>query len=160
MQARSNAGFSFIECLAVLSIILILTVIAMPYFTQLRHLTLDALQLRLIRAINYARTLAISRGTIIAFCGSANQKTCDGQWQYGQLIMDTSTQKPLAFYPALPQQYTLHWQSSFGRNHELLFNAQGFSLQQGRFQLGNVEIVVLRSGRLRVIRLEFTSRVA
>ena len=122
--------------------------------------TLDALQLRFVRAINYARTLAISRETIISFCGSRNQKTCGGNWQSGQLIMDASTQQLLAHYPPVPKYYRLLWQSSLERNHELVFNADGFSLQQGRFRLSSLspshestrETVVLRSGRLRVIR--------
>lgn len=155
-------GFTLLEMLLVLAILSAVSWAVIPFLNdQLRENRAELFLRRLTMAIFMTRSEAMQRGTPLQFCGSSDQKTCDGRWQDGQIIAVRSSGQVVQYYQALPTGYRLIWRSSFGRNEGLIFTAEGFTHgQQGtfyycpprRYEQHARGLVVLRSGRVRVLR--------
>lgn len=155
-----NQGFSLIELLITLSIIVIFLLLTFPDFSQLyQHNQTTTIVNQLLTAINFARSQAITQNKIITLCGSADAAHCDGQWQKGQVISIDDSAQMLRTYPALPLGDRLVWRSNLGKNNYLKLAPTGFTDgQNGSFyycpkypkiQDGAI-IVVALSGRARV----------
>ncbi len=88
-SACSQCGMSLIEQIMVLTIIGILTGIALP---SLRHLLgrnrLQGAQTDFISALRHARSTAATSGKRTLFCPSRDGNHCSGdsQWEYGWLL--------------------------------------------------------------------------
>lgn len=153
-------GFTLLEIIVILVLLIVLFLIAIPCFRYL----LEGNQItvwtnRFSSAIRFTRNAAISRGNIIILCGSSNQKSCDGQWNLGQIIIDQTHKEILRVLHVVPAGYDLTWYSSFGLNDELQFTPLGMTNgQQGRFCLKRnktspclAQIIVMGTGRIRLI---------
>ncbi len=156
-----KTGFTFIELIITLAIFLILATLSIPWW---RHFIvehrMDVFFNRVTNAIYVTRLTAISRGEMVSLCGSADLKSCDGNWQTGMITIISATKKVVRQYPGLALGYRLIWRSSLGLNISLNFTADGFTQgQQGTFYLcppaGQSmarRVIVNRTGRLRVER--------
>lgn len=144
-----------LELLLVLTIVGILLLLALPRWSStVADQQVERVATRVEQAIRFARATALNHHQRVVLCGSRDQRHCDGQWSDGWLLLAVN-KKPLRHYADLASAVKIDWRSSFGRNGELVFSAQGYSEQQGRFciwQAGaksGVALVVARSGRVR-----------
>lgn len=154
-------GFTLFECLLTLLILFILLSVGISYWRHfITEQQLNALTSRLINAIYLTGAEAIKRDEVVSLCGSADGKSCDGNWRIGMVIVIPRTATIIRRYPVESSGYRLIWRSSLGDNMSLNFTADGFTQgQQGAFylcgptnELSARRIVINRSGRLRVER--------
>jgi Tfp pilus assembly protein FimT len=84
---KQHYAYSFLELLIILSL---LTITAMITFVSLKNFwdssTEKLFRGQLLRAIETARSEAITRGQSIGLCASENQQSCIGAWEQGQII--------------------------------------------------------------------------
>ncbi len=136
MQGRCQ-GITLVELMIALFIAALLSTMAIPslrYF--LNNNQLIAISNRVLAGIQFARSIATQRSKIVVYCGSSNHKSCDGRWNKGQIVQVINSGEVLMSYGKLPRGYRLLWRSSFGRNHAVEFNADGFTRgQQGSFYI-------------------------
>src|SRR3990167_4113094 len=103
-----NNGLTLLELLIVLALLLILQYLIFPslhYWFAMNRMTV--VMNRLKHEIDTARNDAMQRQHIVQLCGSANQKTCDGQWHSGQMIVDSINGEIIQKYQSFPKQYKL-----------------------------------------------------
>lgn len=151
-------GFTLWELLIVLILLGVMLLLASPSWQpMLQRNQVDSIVNPLASAIRFSRRSAITSDQDVALCGSSDQKTCDGSWNAGRLVITESGQV-LRRSGALPSAYQLFWRSSFSRNDRLVFTPEGFTNgQQGSFYVCSHEsptlsgkiVVVAYTGRLR-----------
>lgn len=105
-------GFTMLELLVTLAVATILITIAIPSFmhmiatNQRQTIVTDV-----IRAMNYARSEAITRNVAISVCADANAINCNNPtstaWQNGWIIYSESAGKILHKHGTLPGNFTL-----------------------------------------------------
>lgn len=84
---RNAAGFTLIELLVVMSLIVILSLGAMPDFSQHRQRKeIDALMHELAGAIEMARSYAVAESVMVTFCRSDDGQRCQGSWSDGSIL--------------------------------------------------------------------------
>ena len=141
-------AFTLLETLLVFVLIAIMTLLAVPSINSflLIHRTTE-ITTRLTLALQFAKLEAIRRHEIVTIYPSDNSN-----WNKGQIII--ANKKILRVLPALPQNITLTWQSSLGKNNYLQFAPTGFTNgQQGSFYICSSDtgrtIIINHSGRIR-----------
>lgn len=83
-----NNGYSLLEILVTLCVVLIITLISVTGFTQLfKKSQYEIVNARLMRAIQLARHEAMTHDKQIVLCQSRDQKTCSGEWCDGFVVM-------------------------------------------------------------------------
>jgi type IV fimbrial biogenesis protein FimT len=89
----SNRGFTLIEMMVAIAVLVILAMIAVPSFreaslsSQLRSSAND-----FIASANFARSEAIKRGTTVTMCVSADGSSCGaGGWEQGWIVLSGTT---------------------------------------------------------------------
>lgn len=152
-----RSGFSLIELLLAMTLLAILLVVAIPMTQSLltrNRVTQHAAEL--VTALNYARSEAVKRGSLVTFCKSKAGKSCEGDWRDGQIVI--VDKQVLRQYAALTNGDNLIWRSSLGKNEMLQFAPAGFTHgQSGSFYYCPAEkqyakrIVVEQSGRTRIM---------
>ena len=158
---KKTNGLTLIECLIVIALSCILLFsAAMAYQKFVNKNQLNTLVEKLSDALEYARDEAITSQSTISFCPKNEDETCGSDWQNGQLILDEKNKQVLRVLPPTPNQYHLTWCSTLGDSSELRWRSDGFTRgQQGSFficerkahQKLSAQIIVLRTGRLRVV---------
>ena len=89
MTPRRAMGFSLVELLVGLSIVVILAAIAAPSFQQLISSTrMTSQSNEFLTALNFTRSEAVKRNTRVTMCKSSDGATCSttGNWQQGWII--------------------------------------------------------------------------
>nr|MDA3934049.1 GspH/FimT family pseudopilin [Gammaproteobacteria bacterium] len=77
LSVRMSSGFTIVEIMIAISILAILTALAMPSLVQfMARNELVGTSNALISGINLARTEAVTRSTAVAICPSTNGNTC------------------------------------------------------------------------------------
>ncbi|MCC2667528.1 MAG: fimT [Gammaproteobacteria bacterium] len=152
-------GFSLLEIVVVLTIMFIVFTIAIPSERIfLMNAKVDAMRLQLQRAIQLARSEAITRGEIITLCGSSDKNTCSNDWDDGYIIL-ANTKLIYIFY-GTPDLGWLHWRAfSSHQSQQLQYLPSGMSnVENGTFwyclpkeKTPRWAIVISQSGRARQV---------
>lgn len=171
LKKTKNQGFTLIELLftcTISAVLILLTVSGYQYFISEDRSLAQVTQL--VTAIQFARSEAIKRRTVVTLCKSANQKQCGGDWRDGWIIfVDTtgsgkviSKNSILRVYQIPPNQCTLTWDASRSDNY-LQMNASGETRgQDGSFIYCSLlnkshpgySIILSQTGRVRVAKGE------
>lgn len=121
---NSQKGFTLIELIATVAIVMIIATAGVPSFsTALRNGALTATVNDLVGALNLARSEAVKRRVPTRLCKSSDGVSCATitDWEAGWLVFaDTdrngvpATTEILRVYPALDNSYTLRVSGNFG----------------------------------------------
>ena len=94
-------GFTLIELLITIVIVGVLLCAGVP---AMRHLILHNRATsqvdHIVSALQYARSEAVKLNTPVKYCGSADHKTCDGDWNAGQIVI--AGDEVLRVFAAMP----------------------------------------------------------
>jgi type IV fimbrial biogenesis protein FimT len=86
---KALAGFTIIELLVVVTMVVILGALAIPAFTNVTTANRVSSQINgLLGDIQYARAEAIKEGLSVGICSSTDGATCSGSntWSYGWIV--------------------------------------------------------------------------
>lgn len=130
---RTSSGFTLIELVIVVVVVAILAALAFPSYAYVVRSNRVAGQVNdLLTAVSFARNEAVTRGTRITLCASADGTTCDasGNWRTGWVVfVDGGTAGELAgsdqllrVWPAIATDDTLTTSTAF-----VSFNKEGFA---------------------------------
>lgn len=169
LSARLYFGLSLIEVLVTLSLTSLLLGLSLPSMKELQDSASTAVALqRLSKALESAKTSAISSGETVTFCGSENTLDCQGSWSEGLLSfidrnqnqrIDASDQI-LNWQSMRDIQGSIRWRA-FGYRQYLLLDPRGMmETQNGSFTYCThnapaspaAKLVVNRTARSRMLR--------
>lgn len=150
MRNLRCSGYTLIELLLTISIVMILVVMASPIFYDIyQRIARLATAQRIINELNLARNIAITKQEQITY----QPKESDA-WHLTRMITDRKGDC-LHRMQSLPEGYKLILRNSLNRNNAIIFTPLGFTLSQRcSFYLSNannyLRIVVSLSGRVRL----------
>jgi len=152
-------GYTLIEVLIILSILSILGICSTSLTRDFIDQNYQMIQVNnLLSALQYTRMVAVRYGKTAAFCGSSDFKTCDGQWEKGQIIK--VNEQVIRIFSGMKFSDQLLFKSNFGKNQSLAFSPLGFTQgQQGSFYYVSgkgkegYRIIVFYTGTIRVERV-------
>lgn len=132
MINKQQSGFSLLELVIAMTLIIMMTGIAIPSYSTLFNKTHDQLASeQLLQAIRMTRNEAMLRGVTVTLCKSGDHQHCSGNWSDGQIIfVDANNDKiPIQdniiyVIDGLKAKGVLHWQSSLHRDY-LSFSSLG-----------------------------------
>lgn len=137
---NSNSGFTLVELLIVISILIILGASVPNFHTIIinhkNNITLD----NIYRLSQYARSIAVKESRIITLCGSKDGIHCVKNWQKANILIfdDSNNNKkvdPLeTIFKKVPVSSTrVQWRGS-NRNY-MRFHPKGYSIEWGRYSI-------------------------
>jgi type IV fimbrial biogenesis protein FimT len=101
---RKSSGFTLVELMVVIGMVVVLFSLAVPSFTAMIENTKVTIQTNeLVSAFNLARSEAIKRGVRVTVCKSANGTACTnaGDWAQGWIVFeDTDNDATVDVAPA------------------------------------------------------------
>lgn len=156
---NSVRAFTLIELLISISILVVLSLISVPsIYSLVMSNRATSVVNNIVSALQFSRSKAIENGKIVKFCKSANHKTCGGNWEDGQIVIDESNNEIFRVFSALPKGDKLIWNSSLKKEDYVEFSAIGSTNDQdGTFSYcphGEkkyaVAIIINQAGRIRV----------
>ncbi len=127
-EVKHSHGFTLLELLVVVSLIIIVTSLAFPYFGQLLQGSYaEAERTQLLHTIQLARSEALIRGRPVSLCKSSNQTTCGGEWWQGRMVFVDEQQNGgiqqheqiLSVFQATANNAKLYWRA-FPRHQDYL----------------------------------------
>lgn len=89
MSNRKNSGFTVIEMMIGIAVLAVTLAVAIPGFGNLlEQQRLTATANTLLAHLQFARTQAVSRNTLVAACPSSDGLTCTGgnRWEAGWIV--------------------------------------------------------------------------
>lgn len=137
----TSRGTTLLELMICLLLVAVLGAVSMPDMrSALAHRQSDTIMRTLIDALAMARTAAITSGTLVTLCRSADGIQCGGEWQDGMLLFTDSNgdrkvnqEDEVRRYFTFPDaDGTLRWRAFQNRQYLQITN-QGFT----RYQNGN-----------------------
>lgn len=159
-------GFSLLELLFTIVLASILLLIAIPAYKSLISQNRSITETdQLIAAINFARSEAIKRHSIVTLCKSNDGSSCSGQWQDGWIVFVDKSAKGqvqakddiLQVYKSLSKNYLLAWNGSRSESYLQIGPTGSTHGQDGTFVLCEKNsakpakaVVVSQAGRVRV----------
>ncbi len=155
-------AFTVIEVMVILIILMCLFVFIVPAGNEVlvEHRAIAGSN-RIVSGLYLARNEAIQRGEKIIFCKSADSKSCSGNWNDGQIIIN-SKGAVLHRFAALGGNDSLIWNSSAGKDNWVEWLPTGFTNgQRGSFYYCAANdnaaysqaIVLINTGRLYVSQI-------
>jgi len=141
-RLHTQRGVTLIELMVVTTILGILGAVAAPSFLDfIARNRIDAAANDALTSVNYARSEAIKRGTIVALCRSTNGTSCatTGDWEQGWIaFVDGNAsgtvdggEAVLQRWQALPQGYTLRGSTTVSAS--VRYNARGLANASGHW---------------------------
>ena len=151
-----NQGFTFIEVMVVLAIIVIIASIAAPSMQALlAGNRLISVSNTLVGAMSYARSEAVTVNQSVSVCSSADQTSCGGSWADGAVVLRADN-TVLRVLPALPGDVTV-------AGDTVQFNADGqlpalttLAVRSDDAQSART-VRITRIGQATVVAAEYTS---
>lgn len=131
-------GFTLLEVLVTLSIIVLLSALSAPIFSSIeKNRQLSALR-RLYQINQYARSLAINRNQVITLCGTTDGAVCTKEWDNASVLVffDENDNHQLDTDEILyqNQQFSdslIHWR---GSNRDYMrYHPKGYLFDWGRY---------------------------
>ncbi|HNE26163.1 MAG TPA: GspH/FimT family protein [Pseudomonadales bacterium] len=119
-------GYTLLELLTALTVLLILTTLALPSFSNIvRRTQSDTQVYALVNAAQLARSSAVMRQQSVVFCASADQRTCGNDWTEGAMVFadpnDNRTvdndEPVLAVLPPPPEGSTLVMKAALNKQY-------------------------------------------
>ncbi len=103
-------GFSLLELLVTISIMLMLVSLIIPsQKLVLVESKIDVMRMQLVRAINLTQIEAITRKEAVTLCPSLDQITCSGHWKDGYIIL--ANKKVIYSFMNPVNQGQLYWRA-------------------------------------------------
>jgi len=133
---RRNPGFTLIEILVVITILVILITVLVPSFTSsVQGVNLKTKIGDFASTLTYARSESTKRGARVTVCPSSDQATCGSvNWESGWIVfvdtnnnfsLDVGEGPPLSAATALPSGYALRGTSATTLPSYVSFDSQG-----------------------------------
>ena len=126
LTASQQRGYTLLELLTTLAILLILSTLALPSFSSIvRRSQSESLMYTLISTAQLARSSAVSRRESVVFCASADQLTCGNDWTKGAVVFaDPNNNRRvdqhepvLATLPSTPEGSQLVMRAALNKQH-------------------------------------------
>jgi len=155
------SGFTLIELVITMLLLIVVTTIAIPSYTSFYNTTQDKIASeRLLQALQIARNEAMLRGVTVTLCKSRDHVSCSGNWEDGQIIFTTTAPQKeniLTMVDGIKQKGVLHWQSSLHREYVAFFPSGTTRGEDGTFWFcrsheskASWAVVVNQAGRARL----------
>jgi type IV fimbrial biogenesis protein FimT len=162
----NKKGFTLIELMVVLSIIGILTSLALPSFESFIRKQESSGQINhLYTSLYLARSEAVKRNQTVTICKSSTKSHCGGDWSDGWLMFEDINNngsfdlgESLITTGQLKTGYTLRW-SAFGSTSYIRFDKNGMTASHnGTFKLCPADkddrfasaVIVSKTARIRI----------
>jgi type IV fimbrial biogenesis protein FimT len=164
----NNKGFTLVELMIVISILGILSAIALPSFdTFLRKRQMVGSSNLFYTTLYLARSEAVKRNSTVTICKSSDGVTCGGSWTAGWLMFEDANSDGVLDGAevtitggSLTNGYLLTW-SAFGSNSYIRFNKNGMTASHnGTFKFCPQDsnskfasaVIVSKTARIRVAK--------
>lgn len=154
MSDRRNRGFTLIELMVAISVLVILSTLAVPSFRALiQNNRATTLSNELVTSINYARSEAVRRGLVVSIC--SDDWTDSWRVELGSSC-NAANADILRFWDSVPQGSVIN---SNGTN-SVSFEATGARRNAGNNEITfNVHVENCEGLRARVLRVSPSGRV-
>ena len=153
MSRENQRAFTLMEMFIVLAALAILAQIAVPAFHDfIERNQQQVLSDQIARAVQQARTHAVTHRTRVELCGTRDGITCHSDWSQGWLIRELKHPAVLHITQLDPDKKRLKWS---GFQNKIHFHSNGISpTGNGRFyschkQRISWQLILNRQGRLR-----------
>jgi len=164
---RCRRGFTLIELMVTLAVAAILMMVAVPAFDNIiESNTITVARNKLIGALSFARSAAVSRGQAVALCKSADGHSCasHGDWSQGWIVYTSQPgpdKTPIADRQLLRVESGLNPQITVtGDDHTsngIQYDPLGFTIgENGHWTISHagstdeVVVVISNVGRVRI----------
>ncbi len=150
---RKQRAFTLVELLIVLTLTAIVGNIAVPALQDfLERNQQQVLYQQISRALQHARSYAVTHRVSVELCGSHDGLSCNSDWSQGWLLRELTQDTPVAITLLNSDRQRLQWS---GFQYKIQFHSNGTSpLSNGRFyscDKGKIswQLILNRQGRLR-----------
>lgn len=150
---RTQHAFTLVELLIVLALVAITGNIAIPALQDfLERNQQQMLYQQISRALQHARSYAVTHRVPVELCASNDGLSCNSDWSHGWLLRELNQTSTIAVTLLNSDRQRLQWK---GFNQTIQFHGTGTSpIGNGRFyscHKGKVswQLVINRQGRLR-----------
>lgn len=143
-NSYKQQGFSLIELMVTLAVLLILVVVAIPSFQQtMVSIRSSALVDGLVSALNLTRSEAIKRNSDVRLCASSNGTECKGNdWSVGWVVLVVDSGTVLRYWKQANSSGKVDLKNN--NDKQLDYNAEGEASLDG--STANIEFITQISG--------------
>lgn len=153
MTRSHGSGFTIVEQLITLLLVVILATLATPALSRLQQKERDTAAMEeLLGFLQFARSHAVLHKSTLTLCPSQDGKICLNDWNEQWLLHQASAQKTLRWEEAYKGQNRLNW-SGFSGSIRFLPNGTS-PISNGRFyicaeRIITHQLIINRQGRIR-----------
>lgn len=146
-------AWTFLECLILLAILSIVSVLAMPNYNALTdRIALQVTSSTLLRCLHTARVIAIQKQSEVTVCAAGINNQCGSLWQNGVMLKWQERDEPKMLQKSLRfSQIQVDWLPGLARWP--MFDMKGQAVHHGQFLLR------ARRGRQSVVHLNEPWRI-